>query len=189
MTQLQNLWPTQVISKDIGNQQLIDDALNIIFTEYNLNRPPADFQKDNIIEKAGMKDFKENIVLPAFDEWLKLTLNRSLKDFNKFKLKSWITGTGNGYNMVNHNHSGAHLSAVFYLFNDSPEHGGEIYFFDPRVNANRGYDAEFWGKLFAPQKYTAKPGSCVVFPSFLYHQVTPFTGNMRIAMPVDCFFI
>lgn len=187
MNNLENLWPTPVLCREIDQQDIIDQTLNVIFTDYDLKRPPADFQKDNVIEHPELVDFRDKIVKPAFNDWLLLNLNRTLDSFEKYKMKGWITGTCNGYNMVNHNHSGSHLSAVFYLFNDNPENNGEIIFFDPRVNANRGYDTEVWGQMFAPKKYTAKPGTCVIFPSFLYHQVTPFNGNMRIALPVDLF--
>jgi hypothetical protein len=89
--------------------------------------------------------------------------------------------------MINHNHSGAQLSAVFYLLNDNINAGGEIVFHDPRTNANRGYNSDVWGCLFEPMRLKPESNTFFVFPSFLYHQVTEFTGKLRIAIPVDLY--
>jgi hypothetical protein len=88
--------------------------------------------------------------------------------------------------MPAHNHSGSQLSGVFYLFTDDTS-TGKITFFDPKGNANRGYNPAKWNSLFSPLTLTAESGSFVIFPSYLYHQVSFFTGNIRIAIPVDLF--
>ena len=90
--------------------------------------------------------------------------------------------------MINHNHKGAHLSAVFYLFNSDPNKGGEIVFHDPRGNANRGYTGDYWKDFFSPLKLKVFSYKFVVFPSFLYHQITTYTGNLRVGIAVDLFF-
>lgn len=182
-----NLWPTNLLVDRIDNKELIDDVLQNIFKTYDLNNNvTSDLNNSNILKNDMFKKFKHEIVEPAFESWLKTILNKSITEFDDVFMKGWITGCKNGYNMVNHNHSGASLSAVFYLMVDE-NNSGNIFLFDPRTNANRGYKKEIWGKLFEP--FVLKPESYTfaVFPSFLYHQVTPFNGNIRLAIPVDLY--
>ena len=87
--------------------------------------------------------------------------------------------------MPYHNHRGSQLSLVYYVLSEKTE-TGSIHFTDPRHNANRGYDMKFlpW---FEGLKLTVETGDLVVFPSFLYHYVSTYLGNVRIAIPVDLF--
>ena len=109
-----------------------------------------------------------------------------LTDFPDRSLRSWITGTRNGYMIPAHNHSGASVSAVFYLMCEEDNQGGELVAIDPRTNANRGYKDEF-KPLFANLVYTPQSGEYLMFPSYLYHHTNVFTGSLRLAMPVDLF--
>jgi hypothetical protein len=59
--------------------------------------------------------------------------------------------------------------------------------FDPKANANRGYKMNVWGEMFEPVRLKTPSYTFAVFPSFVYHQVTQYAGNMRIAIPVDLF--
>ena len=85
--------------------------------------------------------------------------------------------------MPKHNHSGSHLSAVFYLLCEE-KNGGNIVLHDPRTNANRGYVDDFQS-MFDKVRFTPSSGDVLIFPSFLYHNVETFNGKMRLAMPVD----
>ena len=69
--------------------------------------------------------------------------------------------------------------------NDS---GGEIRFHDPRHNANRGYDENF-KHHFEDKVILPKTDDVVIFPSFLYHSVSPFYSGLRIALPLDIMLI
>lgn len=185
---MHNLWPTNVLTGDIKNIKLIDNLSQHILQNYDLNNlKVSDLSDRNIfLEDDYFNDFKENIVQPCFDDWLKEILKVSLYDFKTFFLKAWFAGSQVGYNMVNHNHSNASLSAVFYLIIEGNKNG-DVYFFDPRTNANRGYKDDLWNNLFYPFVLKPKSYSFVIFPSFLYHQVTPFNGNIRLAIPVDLY--
>jgi hypothetical protein len=113
-------------------------------------------------------------------------VGKEISDWRNHKIHGWLAGSGTNYSMPYHNHRNAQLSAVFYLLCDDQRDGGTIYFTDPRQNANRAYDKEFF-PWFADLKLTPKSGDAVVFPSFLYHYVTTYQGFMRLAMPVDLF--
>ena len=180
-------WPTNILSGEISNKELTDRVVEHLLINYDLEHPPGDINQQNLFKDSFFDEFKHEVIIPAFNIWLGQCLNSSVEELNpNYSMRAWITGVYNGYNIITHNHSGAHLSAVFYLLNDSPEAGGEIIFFDPRGNANRGYKAA-WTNYFAPVTMQVPSYTFAVFPSFLYHQTTPFGGKMRLAMPVDLF--
>lgn len=185
---MHNLWPTNVLTGEIENVIFTDKLSQHILENYKLeNSDISDLSDRNILEEdLFFGDFTKNIVEPAFDKWLKEILKTSIYDFESRSLKAWFAGSQIGYNMVTHNHSSASLSAVFYLLVEGNKNG-DVFFFDPRPNANRGYKDEKWNKLFQSFVFTPKSYSFVVFPSFLYHQVTPFNGNIRLAIPVDLY--
>ena len=185
---MHDLWPTNVLTGEIENKNLVDSISQHILQNYNLeNMGISDLSNRNIFEEDNFfDDFKKEIVIPCFEKWLKNVLNISLKDFKTNSMKAWFSGSQIGYNMVNHNHSNACLSAVFYFLIEGNKNG-DVFFFDPRTNANRGYENAVWSDLFKPFVLTPKSYSFVVFPSFLYHQVTPFNGNIRLAIPVDLY--
>ena len=181
-----DLWPTTIylgkIEKDINNQ-----LCENLFSEVNFDTLYNDFQKLDILnsEPEIYKNFKNNVVWPAFTNYL----NYIDIDINKFpnrKIRSWITGVYNGYMIPAHNHSGSILSAVFYIMCEENDKGGELVLLDSRMNANRGYKEEF-KKLFENKLYSPKSAEYVIFPSHVYHHTIPFSGNIRLAIPVDLF--
>ena len=140
----------------------------------------ANVSGDNILDDPFLKDFKTFIV-SCFSNYCE-NFNIDLKN-KDYDLRAWITGYGTNYAMPKHNHSGSHLSGVFYLLCEEKT-GGNIVLHDPRTNANRGYIDEFQS-MFEKVRYTPTSGDVLIFPSFLYHNVETFNGKMRLAMPVD----
>lgn len=187
MTNLTSGWPSPILTGEIADKNLVDETVSHILMNYNLEFPPGEINDNNILKDIFFDKFVKNIVEPAFDEYLNQVLGRSLYDFPEKKYRAWITGSYNGYSMMTHNHSGSHLSAVFYLLNETPDSGGEIILFDPRSNANRGYQIKDWASFFAPVRLKTPSYTYTIFPSFVYHQVTQYNGRMRIAIPVDLF--
>lgn len=183
---LNNLWPTPFYKGDINNECL-DSAVNSILQEIDLDNPASDFQSFDILQDGPSQliEFRDKVVWPAFETYLK-EIGIDIKSFPDRWIRSWITGTRNGYMIPIHNHSGASVSAVFYLMCEDKDKGGELIAVDPRTNANRGYKDEFKG-LFANLTYEPKSGEYVMFPSYLYHHTTVFKGSLRLAMPVDLF--
>lgn len=180
-----SLWPTNLLTDIISDKNLVDQTVKYILENYDLNKAPGEINRENIFFDENFYEFKKQIVEPAFEVWLN-SIGKSLSEYNSYSVRGWITGSKTDYSMLTHNHSGSHLSAVFYLFNDAPEAGGELVLFDPRANANRSYLPD-WQDQFQPTTIKAMSYSYAVFPSFVYHQTTPFKGKMRIAIPVDLF--
>ncbi len=184
---IENLWSTPFLKTEMPSD-IRDKFLIKLFTEYDFANPPSDFGSVNILNNKSPEivEFKEQVVKPAFDKFLNETMGRSLKDWQSYDMHGWITGTGRDYSLNFHNHRGAQVSAVFYIFCEEQDRGGVITFTDPRMNANRGYDESFvpW---FEPKVIIPKSGDIAVFPSFLYHFVTTYQSNIRVAIPVDLF--
>ena len=179
------LWPTEVYVGDIENKTLLDKVCQDLFLETDLNNPASSFNKEfDVLRDTtyNLKEFRDTVVWPAFENYLK-HVGIDLHTFPDRRLRSWITGSKSGYMIPVHNHSGASLSAVFYLMVDENK-GGELVVVDPRTNANRGYKDEF-KPLFENKMFSPASGSFIMFPSFVYHHTIPYTGNLRLAMPVD----
>lgn len=181
-TELKKLWPTDILTGTISDTTIVDKFITLSLQESSLlNRDPS---QDNIFEDNTYYFFLEGAVIPAFDQWTTQVLCKSLTDFKIKKTKGWLSSTLNG--MIAHNHSGAQLSAVFYLLVDDQDRVGETILFDPRTNANRSYDKD-WSSYFEPYYVKPKTYNFIVFPSFIYHQVVGSTSNVRITLAVDLF--
>ncbi len=183
---LNDLWPTTVKLSKIKDKGLLDELVQEILASPYMKNPPSDFQEFDILRDTSKisRKFLKDEVTTAFDEYLQEVLDVSLCDYQAYQLRSWLAGTNNSYMIPTHNHSGASLSAVFYLLTDAMGAGGSIELLDPRVNANRGYDKNF-KKLFDKQVLTPQSGDVIIFPSFVYHYTLPFDGSIRLAIPVD----
>ncbi len=180
------LWPTNIFIGDIENT-ILEKICQAIFEEVNLNDLPNNPEKFNILEEGStiFQQFTDEVIWPAFGNYLK-NYNINITDFPQRKLQGWITEVYSGYNMTVHNHNGSAFSAVFYLLCDSNGKGGELLLQDSRINANRGYKSQF-KSWFENKVYKPKSGEFIIFPSHVYHQTTPFSGSIRLAMPVDLF--
>ena len=180
-----DLWPTTF---GVGKFEC-PEMLDYILSNYDLNNMDAisDILGFNIFDDdhPAIDKFKE-LCLRNFDEYLQRNVGRPLSDWGGYSLKSWITGHGKDYNMVIHNHAGSVISAVYYLLAEEKKFGGEVVFTDPRSNANRGYDEKF-RPMFQRFHHMPDTGDYLIFPSFCYHHVNPYTSSLRFCLPVDLF--
>jgi predicted 2-oxoglutarate/Fe(II)-dependent dioxygenase YbiX len=180
-----NLWQTSVLIEDVTDTELLDYTINYLLMNKDtlVGKESAD---DSLLEKPEMQRVKNDIFKPAFNSYLNQTLNKNIDDWHGHKMNGWLVSYAQGQALNYHNHRGSQLSSVLYLIADDSESGGEIVFTDPRQNANRGYDLSFQ-EWFAPLKHKPVCGQIVVFPSFLYHYVTTYQSNIRLAVPTDLF--
>lgn len=180
-------WSSDLLYENIDGNQYLDNFISSVLSDLDLDHTPSDFDDTNLIENHGENyvNFKNHVVVPAFQKFIAKSFNLDLLNYDFF-LRSWMAGIKNGYDISIHNHAGAAVSAVFYLLCQDSCHGGDLVLTDPRANANRGYQREF-KKNFENIIITPRSGDIVIFPSFVYHHTTRFTGNLRLAMPVDLF--
>ncbi len=114
-----------------------------------------------------------------------------------FQNHTWFHITRYAGSFVAHNHPMASWSAVYCvrageLAPDYPE-SGLLRFLDPRAGAN-AYRDPATDALTAP--YRVRPldfrlmeGQMLIFPSYLFHEVTPFYGpDLRITVATNCWF-
>lgn len=184
---MNNLWPTEVYLGKIENKELLNDFCQYLFLNEDLSTPMSgNLSKVDLLRDGPpeAQNFRDKIVWPAFENYL-AQLGFDISKYDDRRLKSWLTGSQNGYSITAHNHSGASVSAVFYLLCDENQ-GGDLILMDPRANANRGFKPDFQ-RLFENKTYKPRSGEFVMFPSYVYHHTVPFTGKLRLAMPVDLF--
>jgi predicted 2-oxoglutarate/Fe(II)-dependent dioxygenase YbiX len=183
---LSNLYSTPVLYENMGNKKLLESVFQEIMGKIDLQKSAIELQGIEILKQnsPAIQEFKEEIVIKYFDKYLLNVVGRGVKHYKKYYLKSWLVGTSMNYMIPTHNHSGSLVSAVFYIFCEDKDSGGELVLLDPRNNANRGYDENF-ESLFSPIKILPASGDAILFPSYLYHQTLPFTGNLRLGIPVD----
>lgn len=170
-------WPTH-----IGHVNFIQPALlSYIMTEYDLSSDQDD-KNSNIFNTQSdvILNFKD-VVIDHFSNYITNIYNCKPKNI---RVNGWITGNRQGYSMIEHNHSGAAFSAVYYPLCESKNAGGDIHFTDPRTNANRGYPPEY-RHIYNPVKIEPQTGDLLIFPSFLYHYVSAYHQNGRICIPID----
>lgn len=181
--EFKQLWPTTIGSGKFD----VDGLVEHIFTNYNLAELKGEVDGGNIFKDNSdvMNKFKA-LVHNKFNDYLKNSIDKSIEDFQSFEMKAWITGHSEDYSMTIHNHSGAHLSGVFYILAEDQNSGGDIVFSDPRSNANRGYD-DWFNPLFDRHGITPSTGDFMIFPSFTYHHVNPYYSTLRICVPVDLY--
>jgi uncharacterized protein (TIGR02466 family) len=115
----------------------------------------------------------------------------------RFHNHTWFHITRYAGSFVAHNHPMASWSAVYCVrpgewLKEQP-HSGVLRFFDPRQGANAYLDPanEHLHAPFALRSLDIRlaAGDLVVFPSYLFHEVTPFYGpDTRITVAANCWF-
>jgi len=111
---------------------------------------------------------------------------------------TWFHITRNSGYFVSHNHALASWSAVYCLKDGldpaRTSRGGLLRLFDTRSGADAYLDPANQ-RLRQPfvvgsLDLQLQPGQLIVFPSYLFHEVTPYYGpDVRITVASNCWFI
>ncbi|HEX3843352.1 MAG TPA: putative 2OG-Fe(II) oxygenase [Steroidobacteraceae bacterium] len=114
-----------------------------------------------------------------------------------FQNHTWFHVTRYAGSFVAHNHPMASWSAVYCVRAGEEVPGrpesGMLRFLDPRAGANAYLDPAN-ESLRPPYRVRAAEfrlteGQIVVFPSYLFHEVTPFYGqDLRVTVATNCWF-
>jgi hypothetical protein len=186
---IENLFATPVMFGKLDSS-VMSLAVEELLTKGNFSSS-GDVSNINLVNDPTLPEFNKFFtqhVLPQFRYFVTNTFNFDL-DTNKFKFKAWSVNGASNYSLGFHNHSGSQLSAVFYLFAEQTDCvGGKFKFHDPRFNANRGLTEPFISK-HKDVEVNPTTGDFLIFPSYLYHSVTTFYGNLRLIVPVDMYSI
>lgn len=181
-------WPTFIQVGNVDNATLINSLADQIISTYDLNVGPNDLGWADMIYDSDktITKFREEVVIPNFEEYLNKVYETSLKNYPNYRLRSWIASYKDGLGMVSHSHSGSQIGSVYYLMAENNAQGGEIVFTDPRGNSHRGYDDHFQ-KFFNTEIHMPSTGDYLIFPSYTFHHVQGYTSRLRIAMPIDLY--
>jgi uncharacterized protein (TIGR02466 family) len=114
-----------------------------------------------------------------------------------FQNHTWFHVTRHAGSFVAHNHPMASWSAVYCVRAGEEVPGrpgsGILRFLDPRAGANAYLDPAN-ESLRPPYRvgmteFRLTEGQLLVFPSYLFHEVTPFYGrDLRITVATNCWF-
>jgi uncharacterized protein (TIGR02466 family) len=138
-------------------------------------------------------------MLDAVGRMVLATTNLSPEQLARFTFRNhtWFHISRYAGSFVGHNHPLASWSAVYCVRSgetvaEQPD-SGILRFFDPRAGADGYVDPAIapLHRQFALKSLDVRlaEGQLVVFPSYMFHEVTPFYGrDRRITVATNCWF-
>jgi uncharacterized protein (TIGR02466 family) len=140
-----------------------------------------------------------SFVLNAVAQMVIETTSLKAQDIAKlsFQNHTWFHISRYAGSFVLHNHPLASWSAVYCVRagENVPQHpdSGLLRFFDVRQGANAYLDPANAtlqrSYALAPVELRLEAGQLVIFPSYVFHEVTPFYGSdTRITVATNCWF-
>ena len=130
------------------------------------------------ISKSILNITKETTTLEKFD--------------CKFKLSGWANINGPGEYNALHDHPASAWSGVYYVKVNDEERdplprAGRLSIVDPRGPINMTGQCKWLSHNGGAMTIRPLPGLCVIFPSWLRHNVMPFTlDQIRISIAFNC---
>lgn len=193
-TQMLSLFPTDVLVGKLDlatitpvvNAMLINQDKIPKRTYESFNDPGEEVDLDDP-RVVDVKSFVENSVKDLFKQYCKQSCDYDLEEGTYRLHVGCNTGMDkSGYMEVFHNHPESLLTAIFYLLvEDSDVHGGKLLVHDPRFNANRGMTPNKFRAKHQDFVFSPESGSFIIVPSYMFHSVTRFNGNIRMVMPIN----
>ena len=197
---IKEIYPTNILVKELD----IDEAeLSVI--ENWLMAQHQSFLADGTVDHIEYTDGNENIIFnalikgqcPEMETLVKEMKNAfielaysNISSFHETNTDSFILDCEidsckinlmkKGFRLGCHTHYSDDGAAVFY-FNDIEEKdGGELCLYDPRWQRN------YWFAGSKMEKIRPKRGTLVIFPSFIWHEVSHYFGDDdRLALVVN----
>jgi hypothetical protein len=143
--------------------QHIDETRNLHLPQYpNLKK----FIAENVVPLMMQYAWDQFNYEPLIDNW-----------------QAWVRNSSDGHGSPLHHHSGAHVSALYYLEGEE----GYLSMVDPRGLASRGYPHDVINNHFRTYKHKPERGGLLIFPSYLQHYVQEHRVGLRLAIPIDVY--
>jgi uncharacterized protein (TIGR02466 family) len=199
-----------------GASYLDDPELNKELKALFLSRETSEFENKNRNSEESDLVFESNFDLFTWTdkcvvklkEYMTACVIETIGMVNQYKRSTvaefdiyadaWYHITRKGGNFTNHNHPMASWSAVYCIADGiddaDTESSGVTRFFHPQTAASTYLDA---GNInmthdhfsFGHKNFKLKSGQIVIFPSWIYHDVSTYTGNSeRIVVAVNYWF-
>ncbi|MBI1300430.1 MAG: hypothetical protein GC137_02115 [Alphaproteobacteria bacterium] len=191
-------FPTRVCVKQSGDPALLSDLKSMFKEEKRFLREdyPDVADSENLAlldQKYPVLKHVKDFMLSGMIDWLKA---EGVEGEFTVKTHLFANYSKKGGFVPFHNHL-SNVSGVFYVsvpdFNDKPlffqgthadywrQDQGVLILHDPRFNASL---AEHTSKQYA--KFFPRPGMGIIFPSYLYHSVTPhFEDEDRVSLAIN----
>jgi len=154
---IQNLWPTPFLKTKFSEENK-NNLLNHFLTNYDFFNSSGDFSNINVLDD-------ESEIIQSFNN------NEVIPLFDNFLKESLGKGIScwEDYRLKG------------WLTGTGKNYGSNLH-------NHKGCNISAVFYIFCEDlSFTPKSGDVVIFPSFLYHYVATYRGNIRIAMPVDLF--
>ncbi len=156
---------------------------------------PSPVRKHNVFESAFDFFYWDDPDVQSLAQFCLNHLGHLIQTLNGYTMEemaelriyhhSWFHLTRQGGYTSYHHHPMASWSGVYCvdpaLSNTAPPASGVLRFFDPRVNVgmfvdpgNSYLDSPY---AFGALEHIFQAGELVLFPSYLYHEVSPYTGS------------
>lgn len=198
---IHNLFPTKVLIKDtdLSENQLkeLEVAIQSIFKSHEAltgshvetgeDSMPL-FTQENIDVFPILRTLKDIFI----DGFLELASSFSINRLSRKSIENMMDNHAgrlpimrNGDYKGLHSHPGTSAFGVFYLSDvDNQKDGGTLILRDPSFHTNVGF--------YEPMKHPVetKAGRLVIAPSYIWHEVTPYSGNEeRITVVSNLVFV
>lgn len=188
------------------NQELESLFLQREIAEYKNPTPSHIVQEETFESRFNLFRWTEacvqelrSFVLDAVAQMVMETTSLKAEDIAKlaFKNHTWFHISRYAGSFVLHNHPLACWSGVYCVRagESVPQHpdSGLLRFLDVRQGANAYVDPANAtlrrAYALAPLELRLEPGQLVIFPSYVFHEVTPFYGSdTRITVATNCWF-
>lgn len=206
LPQLETYFAVPFYRTALPNAQPFNQRLKTRLLEWERN-PPASHTRPSPVQKHGVYEsafdfffwddpdvqFLARFCLNHLGHLIQTLNTYSAEEMAELRLHhhSWFHITrGRGYTGV-HNHAMASWSGVYCVdpgyAQDRSRVGGALRFFDPRAHASmfldpaNSYLIQPYG--FGVMEHQFEPGELVLFPAYLYHEVSPYEGgDVRITV-------
>lgn len=124
-----------------------------------------------------MLAMRELLITPAVKEFALKQLGYVLRE-GEYEVETNAKWIPKGEGLYPHQHSSSIISSIVYP--QDSESG--LNFFDPRVNAGRGFPREIRDEHFARYAISPKAGDVYIFPSYLQHSVSYVEEDIRLSL-------
>ncbi len=176
---------TPVWISEIDNYQNINKELNNYINEEK-EKNPEGLKKSNVKGWHSNEFDLKNENLKNFVTEISKSIGIAIKDMG-WDLETQIVKITSMWSIINkkeafnekHHHGGSALSAAYYV--KAEPKAGDLVFFDPRqANVFSHPASTKVNNINAQvQSITPKPGTLILFPSYLEHKVNPNESNQE----------
>lgn len=122
-------------------------------------------------------EMRDKFITPIVKEFALHKLGYVLRD-GEFDMETNAKWIPKGEGLYPHQHSSSILSVIVY----PQDSKSGLNFFDPRVNAGRGFPREIRDEHFARYAISPKAGDIYIFPSYLQHSVSYVEEDIRLSL-------